>query len=158
MADADRIGPLLADLVSARDRLLATLDAIPPQRLTEPGVIGEWSPQELIAHVGYWAGHAVELIHAAELGRLDDFGVADPPIDEVNATVARVARESDLTTVRTRERAAFDVLAERLRRLDPALLDQRLPDGATVEKGVCEDAVDHYREHGEELARIVGGG
>lgn len=154
----DRIGRLVADLVSARDALFDTLDRIPAERLAEPGVIGEWSPHELIAHVGYWAGHAVETIHAAELGRLEGFGEGQPSVDEVNAAVARVARETDLATVRKRERAAFDVLAERLRRVDPSVLDLQLPDGTTVEAGVCEDAADHYRGHARELAEIVGRG
>lgn len=154
----DRIGPLLEELRSARDSLLVALDAVPPDRLSRPGVIGEWSPQELIAHVGYWAGHAVELIQAAERGALEHFGEGQPAVDDVNAAVARVARETDLPTVRKREQAAFDVLAERLRRLEPALLDLRLPDGATVEQGLREDGAEHYRGHADELAGILAGG
>lgn len=151
----DRIGPLLRELVSAREALFSTLDALPADGLGGPALIGEWSAQELVAHVGYWAGHAVELIQAAERGTLEHFDQGQPGVDEVNERVARVARETDLATARKRERAAFDALAERLRRLDGSLLDARLPDGATVEEGLREDGSDHYRQHADELAGIL---
>ena len=154
----DRIGPLLDELRLARDALVASLGAVPHDQLSRPGVIGEWSPQELIAHVGYWAGHAVELIQAAERGTLERFGEGQPGVDEVNAAVARVAREADLATVRKREQAAFEVLAERLRRLDPALLDLHLPDGSTVERALREDGAEHYRGHADELTGILARG
>lgn len=154
----DRIGPLLQELVSAREALFATLDAIPTDRLGRPGLIGDWSAQELVAHVGYWAGHAVELIQAAELGTLEQFDEGQPGVDDVNERVARVARDTDFATVRKREQAAFDVLAERLRRLDASLLDLRLADGATVETGLREDGSGHYRQHADELAGVLARG
>lgn len=153
---ADRTVALVADLVAARDDFLAALEAIHPDRLTRPGLVGEWSAKELIAHMGYWAGRAVELIQAAERGGIDSFGEGQPSVDAVNATVARVARDTDLATVQARERASVEALVERLRTLEPLLLDLRLSDGATVEKGIREDGADHYREHAQELREAVG--
>jgi hypothetical protein len=39
--------------------------------------------------------------------------------------------------------------------LDPDQLSVRLPDGATLEHGIREDASDHYREHAEQLRRVL---
>lgn len=150
--------PLVEDLETARADLFAALDAVDPGSLTTPGLVGEWSGRELIAHLGYWAGHAVEVIHAVEDGRVDEVGAGEPPVDEVNATVARVARQTDLGAVRKREAGSVDALVERLRRMDPALLDVRLPDGATLAEGIREDGSDHYREHAEALRRSLAGG
>ena len=36
----------------------AMLDAVEPASMTTPGLLGEWSGRELIAHLGYWTGHA----------------------------------------------------------------------------------------------------
>lgn len=153
----DSTQPLVEELEAARGELFAALDALHPASLTKPGVAGEWSARELIAHVGYWAGHAVEVIQAAEEGRLADFVPDDPPVDQVNATVARVARETDLAIVRKREAASFEAFVERLRRMDPSLLSGVLADGTTVEQGLREDGSDHYREHAEQLARALPG-
>jgi hypothetical protein len=142
---------LVDELLVAREALLDELAAISPGSMTTPGLLGEWSARELIAHLGYWAGHAVEIIHAAEEGRLGESGTDDPGVDQVNETVARVARETDLATVRKREAASVEVLVERLRALDPSLLTQRLPDGASLEDGIREDGAAHYREHADEL-------
>jgi uncharacterized protein (TIGR03083 family) len=149
---------LIGDLEAARSDLFELLAAVAPADMTTPGLIGEWSARDLIAHVGYWAGNAVEVIHAVEEGRADEVGQGKPPTDEVNETVARVARQTDLATVRKREAASVDVLLERLRRMEPVLLSVRLPDGATLEEGVREDGPDHYREHADELRRVLEGG
>jgi Mycothiol maleylpyruvate isomerase N-terminal domain len=142
---------LADELVAARAELFEALAAVEDGSLTTPGLVGDWSARELIAHLGYWAGHAVEVIHAAEEGRIEEIDQDAPPTDEMNAIVARIARETDLATVRKREAASVEALLERLRRLDPGLLSVRLPDGATLEAGIEEDASAHYREHAEDL-------
>ena len=75
-------------------------------------VVGEWSARELVAHLGYWAGHAVEVIHAVETGRAAEVGIGEPSVDERNETVARVARQTDLATVRKREAASAQALLD----------------------------------------------
>ena len=149
---------LIDDLMAARQDLLDELDRVSPASMTTPGLVGKWSGRELIAHVGFWAGNAVEVIHSVEEGRADEVGEGKPPTDEVNETVARVARETDLATVRKREAASVEALVERLRRLDPSLLGARLPDGATLEEGIAEDGAAHYRQHAEDLRRALSEG
>jgi hypothetical protein len=146
---------LIDDLEAARAELHALVDRLDPGSMTTAGLVGEWSARELLAHVGYWAGHAVDVIRAVEDGRADEVGAGEPPVDEVNATVARVARETDLATVRKREGASADALVDELRRLDAGLLPARLPDGATLERGIREDGPDHYHEHAEALRHAL---
>ena len=138
---------LVDDLRAARDELFEGLSAVRPDSMTTPGLIGSWSARELIAHLGYWVGHAAEVIHAVEDGRADEVGAGEPSVDEVNETVARIARQTDLATVRKREAASVEALVERVQALDPSLLAVRLPDGATLEEGIREDGPIHYREH-----------
>jgi hypothetical protein len=147
---------LAADLESARAAFFEALAAVPAEIRSQPGLLGEWSERELIAHLGYWAGHAVEAIHAAEEGRAGEFGADRPPVDEVNSTVARVARQADSATVRKREAASVAAFVERLGRMDPALLSASLPHHAlTLEEGIREDGPDHYREHTEQLRALT---
>ena len=152
---------LVEELESARAAFFDALAAVPTEIRANPGLVGEWSERELIAHLGYWAGHAVEAIHAAEEGRAGEFGADRPPVEEVNATVARVARQADTATVRKREAASVAAFVERLGRMDPTLLVVPLPHHElTLVEGIREDGADHYREHAEQLRRAVaeGGG
>ena len=141
-------GGLASDLRRERDRFFEALSKVPPQSMTTPGPMGEWSAAEMIAHLGYWTGHAVEAIHAVEQGRIEPDA---PDTDAVNETVARVARSTDLATVRRREAASFEVLIERLDAMDPALLSVELPEGDTLLDAVRADGASHYREHADAL-------
>ena len=151
-----RTAAIADDLVAARAAFFTALDRVEPGSLTTPGLVGEWSAREVVAHLGYWAGRAVDVIHAVEEGRIDEVGLDDLAVDEVNATVARVARAADLATVRKREAGSVDTLLERLRRMDASLLDLQLPSGLTVEASIREDGGDHYRQHADELTRSLG--
>jgi hypothetical protein len=143
----DRVERLIGDLVEARDAFLGALD-----RLDHSApLMGEWGARELVAHLGYWAGHAAEAIHAVEQDRAAEFEPEGIDVEQRNATVARVARATNLATVRRREAASVEALLERLRALDPAQLDVEMGDGDTLEAAIRDDGPDHYREHTEGL-------
>jgi Mycothiol maleylpyruvate isomerase N-terminal domain len=138
---------LLDDLKAARDEFLAAIGDIDPALRTAPGLVEEWSARELLAHVGYWSGHAAESLHRAEQGELAGFGKDELSVDERNAVVARVAAETDYATVASREEAAYEQFASRLAAVDPESLAERDADGDTLEEVIAFDGVDHYREH-----------
>jgi hypothetical protein len=143
----EAIEALLADLRAARDEFMAALADVEPSLLTTPGLVGDWSARELLAHLGYWAGHAAEALHHAEMDRTADFGEDEFDVDERNAVVARVAADTELAVVRQREEAAFEALMLRLERADPAWLDEKVSFGDTLERVILDDGPEHYREH-----------
>lgn len=145
----------VADLERERAAFFEALAGVAPESMTTPGLVGAWSARELIAHLGYWAGHATEAIHAVEQEREDEHGLGGQSVDEINETVARVAREADLDTVRRREAASVEALIERMRALDPELLGVRLPSGETLADAIEEDGAGHYREHAAELRSLL---
>lgn len=63
---------LVEELRAARGEFLAALDRLEPAALDRPELVGEWGARELVAHLGYWAGRAVETIHAVEEGRAEE--------------------------------------------------------------------------------------
>jgi hypothetical protein len=143
----DHVANLVRELEAARGEFLAALGDVEPDLLLTPGLVGEWSARELIAHLGYWTGHAAEALHSAEQGRIEDFGEDDLDVDERNAVVARVAGETDLATVRKREEAAYAALLTRLKRVDPVMLDDKVSYGDTLERVIADDGAEHYHEH-----------
>jgi hypothetical protein len=144
---------LADELTEARVALIAALDALPASEVARDDLVGAWGARELLAHLGYWAGHSAEAIHRVVLGEAGAFDLEGPDVEHRNATVARVARQTPMATVRAREEAAALALVERLRALDDGLLVVVLPDGSTLEQQVRLDGPDHYREHTEQLAR-----
>jgi hypothetical protein len=159
MADAadSRVQALVDELVAAREEFQAALGDIDPALLTSPGLVGEWSARELVAHMGYWAGHAAEAIHLAEQDRLDEFEADVPSVDERNAVVARVAGETDMPTVLSREELAFEAFRKRILTVDPAWLTERDADGDTLEEIIKYDGADHYREHTTDIRAWFSG-
>lgn len=159
MTDGERgaVRALAAELADARRDFFEVFDAIPPGQRAEARLTGEWGARELIAHLGYWVGHALDALHAVEQGRGDEFDVGADEVDTRNAAVARVARQTNLATVRRREEASFRALLNRLERLDPRLLDAMVGDWGRLEDGIREDGSVHYREHAEQLRAVLSG-
>lgn len=48
--------------------LIAAIDGIPEERLSEPGVAGGWSVKDVLAHVAYWEGRAIGEVERALTG------------------------------------------------------------------------------------------
>ena len=154
---AERITELAAELEAAHGAFLAVLATLSPAQLDARQLVGEWGAREIVAHLGYWAGNAAEALHRAELGTAATFGADDLDVEARNAVVARVASETDLSTARAREAAAFEALLDRVRRADPAWLDEVTASGETVGFLVRDDGADHYREHAAELRVATAG-
>ena len=148
MAEPDpHIQELLEGLAAARDEFLAAVGDIDPALRTTPGLVGDWSARDLLAHVGYWSGHAAESLHRSEQGELHEFGKDDLSVDDRNDVVTRVARETDYATVASREQGAYEAFVARLAAVDPESLSDRDADGDTLEEIIAFDGADHYREH-----------
>ncbi|HEX6129916.1 MAG TPA: DinB family protein [Candidatus Limnocylindria bacterium] len=156
--DPNQLQAMVEELTAARQEFLVALDQADPALLTAPGLAGEWSARELIAHLGYWTGHAAEALHHAAQGRTGDFGEDEMDVDERNAVVARVAAQTELATVRQREQAAFEALVTAMQRADPAWLDERVAYGDSLEQVIRDDGADHYREHAADLRAWFSGG
>ena len=148
MADPDpHVQELLDGLQAAREEFLVAMADIDPALRLTPGLVEDWSARDLLAHVGYWTGHAAESLHRSEQGELSEFGRDELSVDDRNAVVTRVARETDYATVASREESAYEAFVERLTTVDPESLSDRDADGDTLEEIIGFDGAEHYREH-----------
>ncbi|MDP9270314.1 MAG: maleylpyruvate isomerase N-terminal domain-containing protein [Chloroflexota bacterium] len=154
---AERIAALAHELEAAHGAFALVLGSLTRDQLAASRLVGEWGVREIIAHLGYWAGNAAEAIHQAELGTAAQFGADEPDVEARNAVVARVARDTELATVRAREEAAFKALLDRVRRADPAWLDETTATSETIGFLVRDDGADHYRDHAADLRAAIGG-
>ena len=59
---------ILAKLAAERKRLEQNLSRLTPQQMQEPGVIGEWSVKDVLAHLADWEAHLPMWVEAARRG------------------------------------------------------------------------------------------
>jgi hypothetical protein len=102
----DRI-ELLNMIYAERTRLEAALNRLTNEQMLQPDLPGGWSVKDMLAHLGWWASHIVEVYQAIK-------GYGDPPapiqenqLDEVNARLYEQFRVMPLDEVREFERQAF---------------------------------------------------
>ena len=144
---AERLAELRRELAQARDELSAALAAADPALLTAPGLVGEWSARELVAHLAHWNDWASTCLAAAADGQLGDLVTDTWDVDAQNAEVARDVASMPMSAIRDREADSYARLDERLSAFDPSLLEMPAPWGGTVEGIVIENGPAHYAEH-----------
>lgn len=59
---------LIANIQAEREQLNAVLAEVPAERMAEPGVAGDWSVKDILAHLAIWSSRAVTLLFQAERG------------------------------------------------------------------------------------------
>jgi hypothetical protein len=149
---------LLGELDAERAAFLEALDAVDPELLTVPGLVGEWSARDLVVHMAFWCQHGADGLALAASGRAAEFDYDHDQTDAMNAGLADEARALSLPAAREREEKAFLALRSAVRGLDPATLDLRLGNGDTVAGVIGYDGPEHYREHAADIRAWFGGG
>lgn len=148
--------PLIEDLDAARAAFQDALADVDAELVTVPGVIGEWSVRDLVAHVAAWCDHASGALELAAEGRGDEFAYSSNDTDAMNERFLAEGRSISPAQALSREEAAFRRFRERVAALDSSHLGLRLGNGDTLEEVVRYDGPDHYAEHTEQLRAWFG--
>ena len=151
-----RIDDLGRRLAEEREAFVEAFEAVDLELVTVPGMVEEWSVRDLVVHVAFWAEHATQALALASAARGAEFAYDSAQTDAMNARLLEDARSISPTAAVERESAAHDALAAAVAALDPALLDERLGNGDTVEEVIRYDGPDHYREHTGHLQAWFG--
>ncbi|HQV68626.1 MAG TPA: ClbS/DfsB family four-helix bundle protein [Thermoflexales bacterium] len=153
---------LLADIETTHAALEATLARVPSSQMSAPGVTGEWSVKDILAHIAMWRSRAITQMFKAEQGQ--------PPKMEIPATLAKAANWLDLFNAqeyaaqkdRPLDRVMADFggshrqLVKRLRAWgdEAALFDpKRYPalNGRSLAETIWSDSAEHEAEHRAEI-------
>ena len=145
---------LLEAMHSARSNWEALLAEAGAARLTEPGVEGNWSLKDIIAHITYFETWATDNIIAFRRGepqpQAEYKGLS---IDEENALIYERQRSFPLADVLCGSQISFQRSIEAVQGLrDADLYDPeftRIPNADfTVYDLVAGDTFEHYTDHG----------
>ncbi len=147
---------LIAALENGREQFHTVLQGLSDEALVEPGVVGDWSPKDVLAHLSRWEGELVTLLFQAEQGREPatvHFGSASA--DELNARWYEESKDRSL------ERVLSDfegVRRQTIRRVQP-LTDRDLTDpnrfawldGKPLWSWIQTDSFGHEAEHAAQI-------
>ena len=139
------------ELLDAEDQrwreLYLRLDKLTEEDMVRPGVNGDWSAKDALAHIAAW--HAVttdrfEVLRT--MGTLPEY----PPIDEFNRDQYQKSKEMSLHDVRAMSGAARHRFREEIAQLPSEV-------GANLVTIVESNAHGHYDEHIEQLDAFLAG-
>lgn len=130
----------------------ALLDRVPEPEYTAPGIVDEWSLNELLGHVIFWADKGAHDVSVAAAGKPDEIRVPGEnlTVDEINADAA--ARGKAMTAAEAKAGAAKAHESARKAVAEaPESALAPLVSGWTVGHRFAEDTYRHYEEHAEQI-------
>jgi hypothetical protein len=144
-----------------REQLLARIDAawnafqdsysgLADERLVEPGVAGDWSVKDVIAHVTWWEEEAlIHLPHIVEGGRPPRYSVTYGGIDAFNALMADRKRQLLLAEVRRQAAATHQRLIDYIESVPEEFITRE----TRFRRRLRLDSYSHYPIHTEAIRR-----
>ena len=152
-----------------RVKWLALLDEVPPERRAEPGVVGQWSAHDLVAHLAVWETWGANVAHAIREGRAwsndELFAITVPAdvaaldFDAFNVWLTERYAGRSYAQVCGDERAAYWRFIEAFEQLDAADLPKPSSDfpviaafgGDTLWELMANQTFSHYDEHAKNV-------
>jgi hypothetical protein len=126
---------------------LASFEGLPERDILEPGVVGEWSVRDLMAHVTTWEEEALANLPLILEGRRTPRYARYGGIDAFNALTTE--KKSGLTL----DRVGDDLEATHRRLLEylSGVPETALASGTRFYRRLRLDTFNHYREHGGQI-------
>ena len=136
-----------------RQRWEELLARVPPERMETPGVTGDWSVKDLIAHISWHEREMVGLVRARALVGSELWNL---PLNERNAEIFEQHRQLSLQDVLAEANRVFPEIMEELEKLsdedlnDPARFPGMPPDWQPWSV-IASNTYEHYQDHILEL-------
>lgn len=127
-----RRAELLAELQSEQKAWEGLLAQVGEARMDEPGVQGEWSIKDIVAHLTAWRRRTVRRLEAAATGQPEpahDWPIDLHEDDEINAWFHERDRGQSVRETLAESRRVFEKLVSAVEKLPEDALDdpERLP-------------------------------
>jgi hypothetical protein len=143
----DRKRELILEEDTRWAELCEVLESVPRDRLLEPGLTEDWTPKDLMAHLGCWMAEAANMLEQMRFGTYESTKL---DLDAINASFYEATRDQSLRDVwaemeaaRTRMFQEWDALTEVT---------------ADAEEWFVESGPAHIDEHLPQLRSFLGTG
>jgi uncharacterized damage-inducible protein DinB len=143
---------IIAALEDSREEFLEALEELPREMLLEPGVNGEWTLKDLLAHLTMWEAEQIKLLWQTSQGMrpttIHISGISD---DQANEQWYQLNRERPLERVLE---DFYGIRAQTIRRVQ-SFKDEDLTNprrypwlkNRPLWKWIAEDTFEHEAEH-----------
>jgi hypothetical protein len=138
---------LLQRIEAAWAALRASYAGLPPACLTEPGVAGDWSVKDVLAHVTTWEDEALRHLPVIIEGGRPPRYVTYGGIDAFNARTTAEKRAYSLTHVLRQ----LDETHDRLLAFIASMPEDQLRAGSRARRRLRLDTYGHYPQHTEAI-------
>jgi uncharacterized protein (TIGR03083 family) len=144
---------LLETLRARRAEWNTLLAEVPPERMTEPGVAGEWSVKDIVAHLLFYERWLADRLHERLRGEAYAGSETDyMPFDEVNERVYQQNRHRSAEDVLAESRDVFQRLVAGLEAQPEEFLIQPqhfegAPQPVVIWQLLRANVYDHYGQH-----------
>jgi hypothetical protein len=152
---------LVARVRADRARLEATLSRMSEEQLVQPGVEGDWSAKDIMAHIAAWEQRMVSWIDEALRGKIPAQPADDVELDRINAAIYEESQDRPLTEVLAEFETSYQVaLAAAGTTPEADLMDPHRfawRQGEPLWEMVASNTYWHYEEHGDPLRAWLEG-
>jgi uncharacterized protein (TIGR03083 family) len=144
---------LAGQIQDSRERLLASFAGLSDEQMLEPGVCGDWSARDILAHLASWDRATTQMYREMLAGSRPPFmDLEDEGIEQFNAKGHQATKDATLQEVMTELNASREEMLELLREVDNQALFAPAPgdDHATFSIAACISVTAaHDDEHAE---------
>jgi hypothetical protein len=146
----------IADLVEETfESLLLLIESVPPSRLEEAGVSGNWSLKDVIAHITW---HEEQMVETMEVRALIGSEWWELPTHERNVKIYEEYKSSPLQDVLDDATATHQQLAHWIRTLSDAELNEpghfeAMPEDWLFGEILAQNTYEHYGDHAASIAK-----
>jgi hypothetical protein len=143
---------ILDVLEDEREKFLDSIEGLSTQELLEPGVVGNWSVKDIMAHITLWEAELVKLLWQAAQGQKPTtIHFAGINVDERNEAWYEEQKDRPIEQII----ADFSAVRKQTSRRVEAFTDKDLNDqsrfswqkGYALWKWIAEDSFSHEAEH-----------
>jgi uncharacterized protein (TIGR03083 family) len=154
---------LLETLRAKRAEWDALLAEVPQERMAEPGVAGEWSVKDIVAHLLFYERWLADRLHEHLRGEIYTGSETDyMPFDQVNERVYQQNRQRSVEDVLSESRTVFQRLVAGLAAQTEAFLIEpqqfeAAPQPVVIWQLLRANVYDHYGQHAPSIQQWLDG-
>lgn len=139
---------LLDKLEKAWASFLGSFEGLSDEQMTEPGVMGEWSVKDILAHITTWEQETLKHMPLIlEGGRPQRYSVEYGGIDAFNALMTEKKRGLSLSEVKQQLGETHRRVVEMIERVP----DEQFTHETRFRRRVLLDTYSHYPIHAEAI-------
>ena len=146
---------LIQKIKSEWDTLQAALDGLTEEQMHQPGVVGEWTIKDILAHITAWQTRLITAMFKAEKGFTPDTTEAGKTVDQMNERFYQEMKDRSFDQVWDDLDASYHQLLSRLEGWkEKDLCDPKRykwMKGEPFAAYVAGDSYEHYAEHAAQI-------